>query len=179
MITVGEETFISDLGAGEYVKGTFEHKTRYTFLQNSSRGHSVPIINGKYQSDGDEYRSTNVSATENIFEMDIAKTYPDGIIDSIKRKFELYDKKIILTDNFERSKMTESIVERFITKLEPAICDGYIDCGVGKIVYDKSKYQPTINTEIFSSRKGPETIYLIDFSAVSGDQNTFIFEFIM
>ena len=178
IITVGEETFISDLGAGEYVKGTFDSKTRYTFLQNSSRGHSVPIINGMYQSKGDEYRSTNVSVTENTFEMDIAKTYPEGIVGSIKRKFELYDEKIILTDAFERSELTETIVERFITKLEPTICDGYVDCGVGKIIYDKDKYIPAINTEIFT-KKGQETVYLIDFKAISDDENVFTFEFVM
>ena len=40
---------IADLGVGIYRKETFDPELRYTLLNNASFGHSVPIINGKYQ----------------------------------------------------------------------------------------------------------------------------------
>ena len=51
---IGDEEIISDLGAGEYTKKYFGPE-RYEILCNSSRGHSVPVIEGKYQCAGREY----------------------------------------------------------------------------------------------------------------------------
>jgi hypothetical protein len=42
---------IADMGAMEYTAKCFSSE-RYTLLQNSSRGHSVPIIDGKEQGSG-------------------------------------------------------------------------------------------------------------------------------
>ena len=44
-----------DLGCMEYTKENFGTQTRYTLLQNSSLGHSVPIIGGHPQKEGKEF----------------------------------------------------------------------------------------------------------------------------
>lgn len=51
---VEEEQLICDLGAGEYTSAYFG-PGRYGILCNSSEGHSVPIVNGKFQKSGKEY----------------------------------------------------------------------------------------------------------------------------
>ena len=52
LVTDGEGSVLCDLGAGEYTRQYFLNETRYDFLVNSSRGHSLPIINGELQKTG-------------------------------------------------------------------------------------------------------------------------------
>ena len=180
MITAGDEIFISDLGRGEYTKENFAPETRYTLLQNSSRGHSVPVINGEYQPDGIQYSSKNVKATDDTFELDFEGAYNTGAIAGINRRFSLEDGKVVLVDTFAKSENTSEIRERFVTQKEPVLCDGYVDCKVGKIVYDAKRYIPKINTEVFARFGGKsETVYLVDFVAVSADEQVFTFEFVV
>lgn len=51
ILHTGGESLLSDLGAGIYTKDYFGPK-RYTFLHNSSEGHSVPLVNGCPQQAG-------------------------------------------------------------------------------------------------------------------------------
>lgn len=178
MITVGDETFISDLGQGVYNKDTFFEK-RYTFLNNCSRGHSVPVINGEYQMPGREYCAKNVKISDNSFELDIEDAYKKGTINKINRRFDISDDKIKLTDTFNYSGETISIKERFISKMEPVLCDGFVDFGAGKICYDKTKYTPKFSSEMF---RGPNhnpkdiMVYITDFIPVLNNEKVFEFE---
>ena len=56
MLAVGNAVPLSDLGCSEYTKDYFNDNVRYTLLTTSSRGHSLPIIDGKYQMFGAEYK---------------------------------------------------------------------------------------------------------------------------
>ncbi len=167
MITVGEENFISDLGRGEYIKETFLAETRYNFIQNSSRGHSLPIVNGEYQLYGLEHRAKNVKATDNSFELDIEAAYPTGIIDRINRRFVLDDNKVIMTDTFEFSAKTKEIKERIVSKTKPKLADGVVDFGVGKVKYDFEKYDASLITDSFVHHNGVDIVkvYIVDFTA--------------
>lgn len=60
---IGKEEIISDLGAGEYTKAYFGPE-RYSILCCSSRGHSVPLLDGKEQCEGETYRADAVSCTD-------------------------------------------------------------------------------------------------------------------
>ncbi|GAA0356642.1 hypothetical protein GCM10008932_07010 [Alkalibacterium iburiense] len=51
----GQPVFI-DLGAPVYTRDYF-NDNRYSILQASSKGHSVPIINGKTQEEGESYKA--------------------------------------------------------------------------------------------------------------------------
>ncbi|MBQ6936963.1 MAG: heparinase II/III family protein [Clostridia bacterium] len=181
MINVGEESFISDLGCGEYVKETFKNETRYNFIQNSSRGHSVPIVNGGYQCFGAQFSSENAKASDSMFELDIQGAYESGSINRIRRQFMLDDNKVTLVDTFDFAPDTQSVTERFISKKEPLICDGHVDFGVGKIVYDKKRYIPSVSTEDFVLHNGVDiiTVYIIDFAPALKEEKEFKFEFIV
>ena len=161
MITVGDQVFLSDLGCGEYVKETFLYETRYTFVQNSSRGHSVPIVNGAYQKDGKEYAAKNVVAAENSFSLDIEGAYEKGLCEKLHRHFELDEDSVTLTDTVQGAKVTE----RFISKIPPTVCDGYVDYGIGRIVFDPNLLDVTVGQETFVAHDAVSivTVYQTDF----------------
>ncbi len=181
MITVGEETFIADLGCGEYVQETFQPETRYNFIQNSSRGHSVPIVNGEYQCEGKQFCAKNVKATENSFELNMEGAYSNVATERIKRQFMLDDYKVTLTDTFTFSLNALSVTERFVSKIKPTLCDGYIDFGIARIKYDAQRYMPKVSTETFVAHNAIDivTVYLIDFVAAFKDETVFEFEFLV
>lgn len=181
MITVGDETFISDLGCGEYVKETFMDSTRYTFVQNSSRGHSVPIINGELQCVGREYCAQNAKASDNAFELDIEKAYPDGLAGKIHRSFSLEENKVVLTDYIEPSCKTKTVTERIVTKIEPTLSDGTADLGIGKICFDCAKYDMSVSSETFVAHNGVDIVdvYLIDITPKNPLQNELQIEFVI
>ncbi len=181
MITVGDKIFISDLGCGEYVRETFRPESRYTFVQNSSRGHSVPIVNGAYQCTGPDFYAKNAKATENTFSLCLENAYEKGAVQEIKRDFEIGEDKVILTDTVTFSENTQSVTERFISKIKPEICDGFVDFGIGKIKYDAKKYVPSLGTETFVAHNAVDvvTVYQLDFTPVSKDETVFRFEFLI
>ncbi len=63
LYSIGKEEIISDLGAGEYTKDYFGPE-RYSILCCSSRGHSVPILDGEEQKEGETYRADTVKCSE-------------------------------------------------------------------------------------------------------------------
>lgn len=181
MMTVDDEVFISDLGCGEYVRETFRPETRYNFVQNSSRGHSVPVVNGAYQHSGKEHFAKNVVATDSSFSLCIEGAYEAGAVQEIKRHFEIGEDKVTLTDKIVPSENTKTFTERFISKIEPTLCQGYVDFGIGKIQYDAKRYIPSVHTETFVAHDAVTivTVYQIDFSAVSADETEFSFAFLV
>lgn len=180
MITVGDEVFVADPGRGEYRKETFMPEKRYDFIQNSSAGHSVPVINGEYQLPGAEFSSKNVKASDKEFELDIEGAYKKGIINVIHRKFTLNDNKIILTDFFETSAETKQITERIISKIEPKIKDGEVDFGIARIRFDSQKFAVAIDSESFLAPNCIDeiTLYKIDFQ-INENEKMFEIEFII
>ena len=165
IVNVDDELILTDLGCGEYVKETFMPETRYQFPQNSSRGHSVPIINGEYQMTGKEFRAKNVNATENSFSAEISGAYRKGIIEKLERNFTLEDNKVILKDKFQLSSETKSFTERLISRVKPEIKDGFVDFGKVKVYFDKEKLSVSVKTETYISHSGNMelTIYETDF----------------
>ncbi len=173
---------LADLGCARYCKEYFLPATRYFCLNCGSHGHSVPIINGKSQNFGEEFRATNVVCSENSFSIDIENAYDKGIVNKITRKFNLSGKSIILTDTFLPSCKTESITERFISETKPEITDGLVDLKSACIVYDKTKYEVKVSTDFYLphdrslSEKDTIDVFLIDFTAKDKSNMEFEFE---
>lgn len=122
--TVGKDSFLPDLGAGEYTREYFSAETRYQILCNSSLGHSVPVINGLGQGAGQQYHA-------DVFETDGAGTtvikfqsaYEAGTIEALERvlTFEEETGNFTMVDTFVPSPVTNSIQECLITLIEPCI----------------------------------------------------------
>ncbi len=103
LYVLGEEQLFCDLGAGEYT-GAYFGPGRYEILCNSSEGHSVPMINGKFQKAGPQYKASRFEADgngETIIEFSGA--YEEPTLERLLRKtnFSLETGCLQVEDRFE------------------------------------------------------------------------------
>ena len=183
LIVVGKDMPLCDLGAPEYIK--YEHyDDRMVNLNFSSKGHSVPIINGQYQCLGKEYKSQVIKAEENVFSIDLQGAYEAGIVNKINRTFIVGKDGVLIKDIFEYSDITEKITERFVTRTKPQIDEGEINLGAASIIYDKDLYNVSVIEDSYNGHRtwsekpfSPIAVYLIDFTAKEGSIKEFDCEF--
>ena len=176
IVTSDDDIPLADLEPAVYCKETFLASTRYSFLNYSSRGHSVPIINGQYQGAEDEsYRAENVSAGESYFEAELQNAYECGLIKKIKRRFDLKKNSVALKDTFEFSDRTESVRERLVSLTEPEIKDGKVDLRTAEILFDTKLFNVEVTNERYlsHSQKIKTDVYLIDFIPINKDNVDF------
>lgn len=170
---------VADLGAGIYTRQYFSEKTRYSILCNSSRGHSVPVVNGAFQKAGKEYRGA-LSHGDNVITLSFADAYGQKNFLSLSRQFELFENSFRLTDRFHPD--YESFTERLILLKKPDLFDGYAIVENVKIGYDAKIASPVLSEERHAphERKGDqneEIVYLLDFSIVENQTSvSFVFE---
>ena len=112
---------LHDLGAGEYVAAYFANETRYDFLVNSSRGHSVPIINGEFQRAGQEAAAEMEAKDTGSVRIRMEKAYSVASLKVLSRECQVTEQEVRITDTFDFSENPVSVTERFITKHEPVL----------------------------------------------------------
>ncbi|MBE6608556.1 MAG: hypothetical protein E7633_08370 [Ruminococcaceae bacterium] len=164
MMTTQEEIILCDTGSGEYTRQYFDNRYRYDYLVNSSRGHSLPIVNGNYQSMGTP-KAEVTEHTDSVFELNIKDSYKDPTLKSLSRRYECSDNKVILTDSFEFFKKPDSIIERFVSFTEPREVNGEVFVGKNsQIVFDKAQFDLSVSAEEYSGHgAAPMKLYFIDF----------------
>ena len=180
----GGNFILDDLGWPEYYNGYFGEK-RENDLCASSRGHSVPMIDGKPQPAGEAYSAKVLSHTEAGFRLELSKAYSAPGLNSFQRSFTISDAALIVTDTL--SGEINDFTERFVTRIEPKMLGG----GVVKIadftIVCGAKAEVYVSKEVFTPRlsickmdmKPEETAYLIDFRLgrqTPGSSVTFIIE---
>lgn len=111
-----------DLGAPQYTKDYFNDK-RYDYIQASSKGHSVPIINGKYQVDGEGNFSRAIvyDQVNQLVTYDLTRAYENNEIDSFNRTFKLSPEvnRLDVVDNYLFTVHHNQIEQRiFFSKME-------------------------------------------------------------
>ena len=114
IIASGGEQVLCDPGAAKYSKQYFGAE-RYTFFQTSSRGHSVPIIDGQYQLKGKD-RCATAEFSDDIFSIEFSRAYGIEALSQLKRSFEFSDDCVTLTDKFDFSSGGHEITERFVSR---------------------------------------------------------------
>lgn len=126
ILGAGETLFLTDLGAGEYTRAYFIEETRYHFLQNRSKGHSVPIVNGFEQiaaSVSAKDVTTADTATGFTFNMSLEEVYDEHAdLESFERKFVWHseNKTLYLGDCFSfQTEKQQLIQENFISTIRP------------------------------------------------------------
>ena len=155
---------IMDLGSGAYTRQYFANDTRYTILECSSRGHNVPIINGKYQGAGGNYKSKGTKYENGVFYTEMSGAYAIEGLNAIERTFKFTDDSVMLNDKFDYAGEGK-IVERFVSLYKPEVCDGCVKVDSACISFDKSVCKVEISSEPVS--KGG-VCYLIDFTLNDG-----------
>ena len=161
---------LCDIGSGRY---TYEYfcGQRYDILCCGSQGHSVPMIDGKCQSPGEEYcgeMSYDPSNNSAVLRLENAYRLPQ--LEKLERRFNWNDSEILLEDNFEGTMQT--ITERFVSTVKPEIYDDYVK--IGGIILKYSAEGAAVSAEEKkhkmhkASENDIETVYCIDFVLKSG-----------
>lgn len=136
ILAVDNDQLLIDMGCRPYTRQYFEHETRYTYLETSSRGHNVPIINGQYQANIRETRS--YTKFENgAFTVDFKELYDIPELKSLVREFSFTDSTVTVRDMFDiEGKAT--FTQRLVSFVEPVIEGGVISYGKVKVKFDSS-----------------------------------------
>ena len=165
----GEE-LLADLGCGKYDKDYFVTAKRYTYLCNASYGHSLPIINGVYQSFGTEYAARDVKIDATGIKMDISGAYGIPTLERLVRdiRFDTKDGTAVLTDTYTFTQTPDSVVERFITRSVPEIKEGSVTVRTGKetlVLTYPDTVSPTVTEYDFLMHRGEQVkVYAIDLT---------------
>jgi hypothetical protein len=132
-----DKQVLCDIGGRPYTRQYFENEYRYTYLETSSRGHNVPIINGKYQVN---IRDTKSYTTfkNGVVSIDFKELYGQEELKKLVRSFKGDEKGVDITDEFE-IEGEGTFTERFVTYTEPTIENGVIETDGVKIVFDPTK----------------------------------------
>ncbi len=156
----GKVTFC-DPGTGEYTRQYFSAE-RYNILNTSSRGHSVPIINGEYQVTGSK-KSTIFAEAENKYVFSMENGYSIPTLKQITRDVDCRFDKAVLKDSYEFTEKPESVVERFVSYHVPETGEGYVKCGDSVMKFNPAVFELSISDEpIIRSATSKPTLYLID-----------------
>ena len=119
-----DEYILDDLGAGEYTKDYFGER-RYDNLCCRSLGHNVPLIGGREQYAGVEYKASRFEADGfGKTEMEIQEAYGLGKEEKIKRTigFKKENGRCKVVDEFVISH-NKVITENLVTSHKPKIKD--------------------------------------------------------
>ncbi|MCJ7842264.1 heparinase II/III family protein [Lederbergia sp. NSJ-179] len=168
----GLDLLLTDLGAGEYTRDYFGNK-RYTFLPNRALGHSLPLIQGKEQKEG-EFQAQNVhfkvmDELTSEFSLELAKTYPEVKgLKSFHRKWIVNEQeKCVLLDDVLQFNSAEqaSVTENFVSLFEPMIVENRIVWRGNEseliLDFDQNSDTPIIREDAFFNHDGVETkVYL-------------------
>lgn len=153
-----------DPGAGVYSRQYFSKDTRYTILECSSRGHSVPMVDGALQFYGREAAAEDVRYEDGVFSLEFARAYKCPGLDSIKRQFSFSEDSVTVNDRFGYTGQGD-IVERIVTLYQPKVGEGKVSVEDVEITFDPSVCTVAISDEM-SERGYP--FYFIDFKLNEG-----------
>jgi hypothetical protein len=155
---------LSDLGPGVYTRQYFS-KERYDILECSSRGHSVPIIDGKHQKFGERYAAKEARYENGVFSADISGAYALEELVSLRRSFSFSESRVCMRDHFVYHGNGE-IIERFITLKKPELMgEGEITVDGATLSFNADSCTVSISEE---KRLNGEYCYLMDFKLKSG-----------
>lgn len=184
ILHAGGESLLIDPGAGVYTRDYFGEK-RYTFVHNSSRGHSVPLIDGLEQQEGAEHaaivKDKEVGPAGVILSLDLTRAYPSGALNSFIRQFKwIYIESngtgvLELTDRFSFNHAPGRLEEIFVSLVEPKLEPGAVrwQSQTGEVVlrYDE-QFAPSVEAVSTQGHRGsPMVIYRLVLAAERLEEN--------
>ena len=176
IISKGGKVGFCDPGVGQYTRQYFSSE-RFSLMLCSSRGHSVPIINGEYQKNVPD-KSTVLISERNRYAFNMEKVYRIECLKSLVRDFECTDTHIRMTDTYEFTEQPTSVVERFVSLVPFEVGEGKIASGNSTMYFDKARFSVSTGSETVD-RKGNKRgeVYYADLTVISPKKNM-TFEFI-
>ncbi|MDQ0257344.1 hypothetical protein J2S74_004802 [Evansella vedderi] len=182
MLYKNGEAYLCDIGSGLYNRDYFGDK-RYTFLCNGSRGHSVPIINGQFQSEGIHHKGIveRVSCGDNgkdSIHINMTQTYEVENLQRLLRQFtweKSSNPSLTLTDTYRFSSQPHSVVERFISPMKQIekTNHGIVIHGIEGalyVIYDHKKIETSWNEVEYKNHFGESAeVTIIDMQLKEQD----------
>ena len=176
MLLADGETFVADLGSGEYTKEYFG-AGRYTYDCNGSQGHAVPIVDGALQEAGEESAARVLEAAvggeEVRFRFEMAAAYRLPHLQSLVRSFAWRKRELPvleLTDEFRFAEAPGSVIERIIALRPPEPMEGGVVrlAGAGRrsvlVRYDAERLHVRVERRSYRDHRGREECwYALDF----------------
>ena len=158
---------LTDPGRGQYVRDYFLPETRYDFLHTSSRGHSVPAVDGNHQRAGREFAAEQVSWDGRTFAFDMASAYALTELKGLRRSFTIAETGVVLIDRIESGlPVTERLVATEAPAAEP-----------GKLVFSDTvlRFTPAVLPRVERVEETVEggkkqELYLIDIPLPEGTE---------
>lgn len=191
ILTGRGEVYAADLGSGEYTAGYFGDG-RYEYDCNGSQGHSVPVINGRYQQAGREFSAAVLHAATggaaDKLTLDLTAAYEAEGLQSLIRTLVWHKEelpRLELIDKYSYAGVPESWTERFITWRKPeelspgtVLLPGQESGGV-KVTYDPAAVGLQINEHVYRDHFGQDQVWhSLDFQAVRpGSEGSYAFTF--
>ena len=124
----GGKHIITDPGPARYTRQYFNGDERYMIFEARSESHSVPIIGGKLQQHGNQYRAENFGLRGDILSMQMQSAYGIDELHLLERSFSFADNSVTLTDKIDY--VGDGVVtERFILTDEPKVREGGFSVG--------------------------------------------------
>jgi hypothetical protein len=158
---IHETPVFIDAGVGTYTRQTFSSE-RYSIWTMQSNYHNLPMINGKPQAFGSQYRSRAVEfdPAKQLFSLDIAGAYPeDGAVQTWKRSYQLEkDGSLKIKDDYVLRETQAPNQLNFMVWQKPDISQtGRVDINVdGKTVslsYDPKRFVATTEAVQLTDRR--------------------------
>jgi hypothetical protein len=153
-------TFV-DPGVNTYTRQYFDPALRYTHVLASSRGHSAPIIDGNYQVTGRD-KCTVTAESENHYAFDMEKAYAIPNLKRLNRAFTCSEESFTLTDTYVFENAPESVVERFVSLIEPTLVDGKVKVGESILSFDHEVFELSISSEMGNRGNKDFPVYFTD-----------------
>ena len=166
ILSIDNEQVIIDMGCRPYTRQYFE-SGRYNFLETSSRGHNLPIINGEYQKNIPNTGSTT-SYENGVFSVEFSSVYGIKELKGLKRDYSFTENSITICDNIDIDGEL-ALTERLVSYIEPVISDNEVIIGKAHIKFDSSIFEASyssdthaLDCEVDGSIKRGVTVYLTD-----------------
>lgn len=165
LVTKEEGYLLCDLGAGAYTADYFQPRTRYTKLNNASRGHSVPLINKKEQLPGRDYCGYLEHQEENTVTIEFSKAYGQQELKRLERTLCFSENRITLRDFYEFTQCPTQLLERFVTETPPVLAGKSILLGGSLCLFcNSAHWMPQLSQEQYADHFGvTRTAYFVEF----------------
>ncbi len=175
ILSIDNDQVIIDMGSRPYTRQYFE-SGRYNFLETSSRGHNLPIINGEYQKNIPNTGSAT-SYENGVFSVDFASVYGIKELKQLIRSYSFTENSITVNDKLDIDG-SFTLTERLISYIEPVIKDSEIIIGKAHIKFDNSIFEASYNTDTHALKCDVDgniedgvTVYLTDLTLKTQDKS--------
>jgi hypothetical protein len=180
----GDKLWLTDPGGPVYNRKTFG-PNRYDIVFCNSRGHSLPVINGKLQQPGSRFRGTikvnnlNSSGPKEAV-VDMTRAYPKGTVKKLVRTFalDLETNQVTITDHYSFDRKPRKLEEAFITFEDVAVGSGGRSVQIGSkskgitlTTATKGKFSVVTLTEESKEGRADQPIRRITFVPAALDRN--------